>query len=224
MVTDMVILDIETQRDFFHPSGACYTPEASSVAKNIYRLLRAARRRHVPVLSTVLRVRPGQLGPLATVPHCIVGTPGERKMTRTLLTHRINLGLRNITDLPHGIFQHYHQVIVEKRDTNIFVHARIERLITEMSATTFVVCGAGVGQGIAEAVIGLRSRGFSVIVAKDAVLNTDGPRYILPIERMEAKGAVLLPTNKIVLPPHPQGAAHKRMHPVSKWADRPARI
>lgn len=200
MTPNRVILDIETQHDFFHPSGSCYRPRASEIAKNIYRLIRSARKRRVPVISTVLRVRPGELGPLATVPHCIEGTPGEMKLTRTLLSRRINFGLRNITDLPPGLFRQYQQVIIEKRNTDIFKHARIERLITELPATTFIVCGAGVGQGIAQAVIGLRSRGFGVIVARDAVLMTGGPQYILPLERMEAKGAILLPTSKIVLP------------------------
>ncbi len=215
MAHDIIILDMETQYDFFHPSGHCYTPQATAVAKNIYTLIRSARRRHVPVLSTVLRVRPGQLGPMATIPHCIEDTPGEQKMTRTLLARRIDLGLRNVTDLPPAIFTQYSQVIVEKRDTNIFTHARIERLITEASPATFIICGAGVGQGIVQAAIGLRSRGFSVIVARDAVLTTDGPAYMMPVERMEAKGAVLLDTQKIILPPRPSAGAHRREHPLA---------
>ena len=215
-----IILDIETQRDFFHPAGACFTPEALPVARNIYRLFRLARKRHVPVLSTLLRVRPDRLGPLATRPHCVEGTPGELKMTRTLLTSRIDLGLRNVADLPPAIFRQFQQVIVEKRDTDIFKHARIERLITEMPPTTFILCGAGVGQGIAQAAIGLRSLGFGVIIARDAVLTTDGPQYILPMERMEAKGAVLLPTDKIVLAPRPRARARRpaHAHGARHWA------
>jgi len=212
MTPNRILLDIETQRDFFHPAGACYTPHASEVAGSIYRLFRSARKRRLPVLSTVLRIRPGQLGPLAATPYCIEGSPGEKKMARTLLANRINLGLRNVTDLPQGIFRRYQQVIVEKRDTDIFKHARIERLITEMPPTTFIVCGAGVGQGIAQAVIGLRSLGFGVIVASDAVLTTDGPQYVLPMERMEAKGALLLPTDKIVLPPWPRVRVRRPAH------------
>jgi len=73
----------------------------------------------------------------------------------------------------------------------------------------------GVGQGIAQAAIGLRSLGFGVIIAKDAVLATDGPQYILPVERMEAKGAVLLPTDKIVLAPRSRS---RRRRPAGRWA------
>jgi len=224
MTPNRILLDIETQRDFFHPSGACYTPHASEVAGSIYRLFRSVRKRRVPVLSTVLRVRPGQPGPLATTPYCVEDTPGEKKMAQTLLASRINLGLRNITDLPQGIFRQYQQVIVEKRDTDIFKHARIERLITEMPPTTFIVCGAGIGQGIAQAVIGLRNLGFGVIVASDAVLATDGPQYILPMERMETKGALLLPTDKIVLPPRRGVWARRPAHArrATHWA-RPVR-
>jgi len=219
MTRNRVILDIETQRDFFHPNGSSYRPEASLVAKNIYRLIRCARKRHVPVISTVLRIRPGDLGPLASVPHCIEGTTGEMKMARTLLAHRMNLGLRNITDLPPGLLHQYQQVIIEKRYTDIFRHSRIERLISEMPATTlFIVCGAGLGQGIVEAVIGLRSRGLGVIVPRDAVLMTDGPHYALPLERMEAKGALIVATDKIILPPRFRPVGHPAGRPVGRWA------
>ncbi len=226
MSPNRIILDIETQRDFFHPSGACYRPEASLVAKNIYRLIRTARKRRTPVLSTVLRVRPGQLGPMADTPHCVEGTPGEMKMVRTLLANRINLGLRNVTDLPRGIFRQYQQVIVEKRDTDILTHDRIERLITELPATTFIVCGAGIGQGIVQAVIGLRSRGFGVIVARDAVLATGEPYYVLPMERMEAKGAIILPTHKIILPPRPGARARRRVRvrPAKRYVAGASRL
>jgi nicotinamidase-related amidase len=76
----------------------------------------------------------------------------------------------------------------------------LERLITELDLSTFIVCGAGVGHGIVEAVIGLRNRGHRVLVAKDGVLAVGQPRYTFPMERMEAKGALLLPAKEIISP------------------------
>jgi len=200
MSYDHILLDIETQRDFFSPGGSCYTQAATPVANAIYRLFAWARHNDVPVISTVLRVRPTQQGPLAATPHCIDGTAGERKLARTILPRRVNLGLLNTTDLPDQIFRKHQQVIFEKRNTDIFTHARAERLISEIGDATFVICGAGVSHGIAQAAIGLRSRGFSVIVASDAVLDMDYARDEMARRRMEAKGAVFATTSEIIAP------------------------
>ena len=197
---ERILLDIDTQRDFFVPSGSMYTPQASTAVGNVYRLFDWARKSSVPVMSTVLRVRPFQHGPMGETLHCVDGTEGERKLARTILPRRINMGLLNTTDLPHNIFHKFQQVIFEQRETDIFAHARAERLLTELRKATFVVCGAGVAQGLVQAVVGLRSRGFGVIVASDAILDFAHPLAHMAYLRMEAKGAIFAPTSEIIAP------------------------
>jgi len=192
-----VLLDIETQRDFFAPGGACYSAHSIEAAGNIRRLFAWARTRRIPVISTMLRNRPDRKGPLAPVPHCVEGTDGERRLGGTLLRPHIDLGLRNITDLPLDLFANYRQVLFEMRFTDIFAHSRIERLITELDAETFVVCGAGSAGGIVQAVIGLRAREFNIILAADAILDLDDPGAEFAWLRMLAKGAVPLSTEEI---------------------------
>jgi len=199
MPPDLIIMDIETQRDFFSPGGNCYSAEARAAARHIYRLFAWARVCHIPVMSTLLRVRRSDHGPLADEPHCVEGTVGERKIPKTILPRRINLGLRNTTDLPDHIFRQYQQVIFEKRNTDIFAHARAERLITELPMATFVLCGAGVSRGILQAAAGLRNRGFGVILARDAVLQLR-PAARMALLRMEAKGVTFAATEKIIAP------------------------
>ena len=200
MKHETILLDIETQRDFFDPAGTCYAPEADEVAKRIGRLFNWAWLNRVPVISTVLRVRLHNPGPLANVPHCVEGTEGEQKISESLLRLRVNMGLRNTTDLPPQILRKYGQVIFEKRFTDVFAHERIERLITEMDLCTFVICGVGVAKGIVQAAIGLRTRGFGVILASDAVLDLGDPGAGMACRRMEAKGVIFAPTEEIVAP------------------------
>lgn len=200
MFYERILLDIETQQDFFDPGGSCYTRRSGRAGSRIYRLFHWARRNEIPVLSTVLRVRKGERGPLSDIPHCVEGTEGEQKMAGTVLPTRINLGLRNTTDLPRDIFETYQQVIVEKRNTDLFAHARLERLITELDAGTFIICGAGVARGIVQAAIGLRNRGFGVILAADAVADIDDPLDKMAYLRMEAKGIVSAATREIITP------------------------
>ena len=200
MKHERILLDIEVQRDLFDRAGSFYTKPAAEVAGNIYRLFAWARKNRIPVVSTVLRVRPDRLGPLVDVPHCVDGSGGERKLLRTILPRRINFGLRNITDLPLDLFRRYQQAIFEKRYTDIFLHERAERLITELRSGTFILCGAGVAKGIVEAAVGLRFRGFGVVVASDAVLDLGDRHAAMARLRMEAKGVVFVPTDRIVAP------------------------
>jgi nicotinamidase-related amidase len=208
MRIDRLLLDIEAQRDFFSPGGSCFEPNSSAAARNIRRLYDWAQKQQVLAISVMLRVPPGKRGPLAGVPHCVEGTPGEQRISGALLANHINLGLRGSTDLPRNLLEQYQQVIVESRFTNIFQHPRIERLLTELEAETFIVCGAGSAHGILEAVVGLRSRGFKVILVADAILDLEDPDAEMAWLRMTAKSAVPLSTEEVLALPPPQRSKH----------------
>ncbi|MBN1556195.1 MAG: isochorismatase family protein [Phycisphaerae bacterium] len=213
---DLILLDIEAQRDFFVSRGACYTSEAPQTRFNLYALFHWARQNDQPIMSTVLRVPPGRLGPLADVPHCIEGTSGEKKLAGTVVRPYLNLGLQNTTDLPDNLFEHYRQVIFEKRNTDIFLHARAERLLTELPEVSFILCGAGIAHGIVQAAVGLRMRGFGVVLATDAVLGLNDPQVEMAYSRMSAKGVLFLKTREIIKPHRlaPPGPAFRAISAV----------
>ena len=81
MKYERILLDVETQKDFFSPDGSIYTPQAREAERQIYRLVSWARKNQVPVISTVLRVRRDRLGPLAPVPHCVDGSQGNSRLS-----------------------------------------------------------------------------------------------------------------------------------------------
>lgn len=193
-----ILLDIETQQDLF--LNGYLADDTQPIRANVYRLFDWAKANSIPVLSTVLRVRRETLGPFGDKPHCIEDTDGERKLHGTILPRRINLGLRNSTDLQSDLFSRYQQVVIEKRDTDLFKHARAERLITELGTATFIICGAGIAHGIVQAAVGLRSRGFGVVLARDAVLDFGDAHSSMAYLRMEAKGVVFAPTDEIIAP------------------------
>ena len=198
MTQEIIVLDVAMQADFFLPGGSMFTQNGLDVRSQVYRLFEWADKNCYPVISTVLRVSPNRLGPLGKIPHCVEGTYGERKLPKTLISPYIDLGMRNITDLPEDILQRYRQVIFEQRCTNIFDHARAERLLSQLPPTTFVVCGAGVSFGVSQAAIGLRRRGYGVVVPSNAVLDFGSHNVKSVCRRMDAKGVVFLPTEKII--------------------------
>jgi len=210
-----VMLDIELQRDFFSPGGACFSEHSLAAGKNVRRLFRWARRRGIPVLSTMLRLKSGRPGPLADVPHCVEGTPGEKRISGALLARHIDLGIRNSTDLLPEIFENYQQVLFEKRHTDVFAHAGAERLLTELHPETFVICGAGTAHGIVQAVLGLRHRQHNVVLATDAILDLDDGDAEMAWLRMLAKRAVPLTTDEIL------AASRRSRSPHRQWRARP---
>jgi hypothetical protein len=153
------------------------------------------------VVSTLLRVSRTQSGP-DHLPYCIEGTEGEMRVPRTVLPNHIAFGTRRTTDLPEDILDHYQHVIFEKRELNIMSNLRVERLLTQLSGNaTFILCGAGLAGGIAQAAISLRSRRFGVILASDAVADLGDVNSDMALRRMAAKGVVSCPTATIIAPP-----------------------
>lgn len=200
MAHEIILLDVAMQADFFLPGGSMYTQAGLNVRAQVYRLFEWAEKNRHPVISTVLRVAPNRIGPLGRIPHCVEGTYGERKLPQTLISPYIDLGMRNITDLPEDILRRYRQVIFEQRSTNIFDHARAERLLSQLPPTTFVVCGAGVSFGVSQAATDLRKRGYGVVIPSNAVLDFGyHPTANKNVyQRMSAKGVVFLSTQQIV--------------------------
>ena len=200
MNNHIVLLDIETQQDFFLPQGSCYSARADHVRINIIRLFRWARESRLRVISSVLSNIPGEKSPIGEdLPsHCVEGSPGAEKLPGTLIYPCINLGIRNCTDLLPDLFDRYRQVIFEKRySTDIIAHARPERLISEMPHTRFVLCGAGLSQGLVEAALGLRFYGFDVTCAMDGMLNIGGDRKYAML-KMRARGVEIMHTETII--------------------------
>ena len=198
MWRDRILLDIELQRDFFSPGGSCFERAHLAAARNVRRLFAWARRQRIGAISTMLRVRPGPSGPLAPVPHCVDGSNGEKRISGALLARHVDFGIRNTTDLPEDVFDRYQQIIFEKRHTDIFRHARAERLLTRLGGGTFVVFGAGTAGGIVEAVMGVIARGFKVQLATDAILDLNSPDAEFAWLRMLAKRAQPVTTDEII--------------------------
>ncbi|MBT3198898.1 MAG: isochorismatase family protein [Phycisphaerales bacterium] len=198
MSYERILLDMEVQADFFCSSGRFYSKKNGQALKQIKQLLRWAKTQSVPVISTLLRTVSGTGGPH----YCIEGTPGELRVPRTVFPNHRAFGTRRTTDLPQDILEHYPQVLFEKRDTNALSNLRIERLLTQLNGnTTFILCGAGLADGIAQTAIALRTRKFGVILAQDAVADLGDPNADMALRRMLAKGVICCPTSKIIAPP-----------------------
>ena len=194
-----ILMDIQVQGDLFLPTGSLYVRGGARATANIVRLFHWARTTGVPVVSSALLVRRHERGPFGRIAHCVEGSEGAMKLPRTLLPRRVNLGLAHTADLPRDLLRQVQQVLFETRDPDIFRHQKFERLVTELPKDyTFVLCGATVALGVKQAVLGLRRRGFDVVLAEDAMVDLGHPRTEMAWLQIVAKGARPLPTAQIV--------------------------
>lgn len=197
-----VIIDINTQKDFFLAGGNACIRNRRRVLANIRRMMAWARSRNIPVISTC-EVYCNDNGN-SRAHYCVDGTDGQKKIRYTLLSNRVNFPADGSTDLPFDILQHYRQIILHKRCVDPFDEPRIDRLLSEARANEFILIGAGAEGAVQETALGLLQRGRKVCVVVDAVGSQSKREAKLAFRKMRAKGAKLIKTQKIA------GTSHLR--------------
>src|SRR5436309_11921364 len=84
MAREIAFLDIDTQVDFIEPAGKLYARGAEAIKPNLARLVRLARDLKLPLVSSVDAHREGDPEFAQFPPHCLVGTPGQKKLPETV--------------------------------------------------------------------------------------------------------------------------------------------
>jgi nicotinamidase-related amidase len=129
---------------------------------------------------------------------CIDGTDGQKKIRYTLLDERISFPADGSTDFPRDVLRSYKQVILHKRTVDPFKEPRIDRLLSELRANEFMLLGATAEGAVMATALGLLQREKKVTIVVDAVGSHNTKEARLAIRKMEAKGARLIETKKLV--------------------------
>jgi len=197
-----VLIDINTQRDFLLAGGNACIRNHRRVLSHIRRMMAWARINNVPVIS-IAAVYPDTNSEI-TKGYCVDGTEGQKKIGYTLLDNRISFPADGSTDFPRDILRRYRQIILHKRSIDPFQEPRIDRLLSEVRANEFVLLGATAEGAVMATALGLLQREKKVTVVVDAVGSHNTKEGRLAIRKMEAKGARLIETKKLV------GTSHLR--------------
>jgi len=197
-----VIIDVNTQKDFFLDDGKARVGNRRRVLIHIRRMMAMARSKHIPVIS-ISEVHPESNG---DEKYCIDGSIGEQKIQYTLLSSRASFAADNNTDLPGDLLRKYRQIILHKRCLDPFDEPRIDRLLSEIRANEFVIIGASTEGAVEATVLGLLQRGKRVSVVVDAVGAQDKQKAKHSLRKIAAKGARLVETKKIAGQSHLKSA------------------
>jgi len=189
-----ILLDINTQKDFFMPTGKACINNRRRVLRRIRRLIAWARLTRMSVISTC-QVYPADNGEQK---YCVDGTEGQKKIGYSLLTRRVSFAADNSADVSPRLLKKYRQMVFHKRCIDPFNEPRIERLLSEINGAEFILIGALAETTVKAAALGLLQRGKKVIVVSDAVGYLNRQEADLAFRKMKAKGARLVKAKKLV--------------------------
>ena len=188
-----ILIDIDTQRDFFLADGQMCVRNHRLVLANIRRVMAWARREHVRMISTTLIHYPHD----HSDPYCVTGTEGIRKLRYTIRHNHIVFDADDKTDLPRENIHDFDQLILNKRTVDPFDEPRAERILTETKANEIVVIGGPAETAVLFTVLGLLTRGKNVTVVYDAVGSLEKGAAEVALRKMQAKGARLVDTRSL---------------------------
>ncbi len=198
-----ILIDIDTQRDFFIPGRNTCIRNHRRVLANVRRMMAWARRNGVRIIS-ICEVHTDANYDYGQVERRATGTDGRKKIRYTLLNNRMSFAAEGSTDLPEDLLQRYGQIILHKRCVDPFDEPRIERLLSEVRADNFVLIGAGAEDAVKATALGLLQRRRKVYIVVDAVGSFDRQKAELALRKVSAKGAKLIETKKLA------GTSHLR--------------
>jgi nicotinamidase-related amidase len=198
-----ILIDIDTQKDYLLVSGKACIRNHRRVLSHIRRVMAWARVNHIPIIS-LAEIYPFEEGNGAN--HlCVDGTDGQQKIHYTLVNNRVTYGADGNTDLPRDLLRRYSQVILHKRCLDPFDEPRIDRLLSELRASEFILVGASLEGAVKATALGLLQRGKNVTVIIDATGLHNINEAKLAIRKMETKGARLIETKRLA------GSSHLKM-------------
>jgi len=198
-----VLIDLNTQKDFFLADGKACVSNHRRVLANIRRIMAWARYNHIPTISAS-EVHENNNG-ASQFNYCIDGTEGQKKIRYTLLSNHLSFAADGSANLPADVLRAHRQLIFHKRCADPFCEPRIDRLLSEMKAHEFILIGAALEGTVQAAALGLLQRGKKVTVVIDAVGSRNRSEAGMALRKIEAKGSKLVETKKIA------GKSHLRL-------------
>ncbi len=193
-----VFLDVDTQVDFMSPSGRLYVPHAEEIIPNLARLMLWARDHRIPIISSADTHAPDDPEFAQWPPHCVAGTPGQRRIAETLFPDAVVV--ENRPGAFHAPQEWVGQLIVEKPVYDFTTNVNFDAILASLGQPRFVVFGVATEYCVLSDVLTLRKRNLPVALVRDAIkpISEEGGRKA--IAEMVAAGAQLVTTAAVCSP------------------------
>ena len=202
MSRETAFVDVDTQFDFMSPEGALYVPGAENLAPALERLTRWAVDKGVPIIASVDAHAPDDPEFKDFPPHCVAGTPGQKKLHETLGNRPLFIENRplelSIPMIEQAGVLRYDQYVFEKQTFSLFGNVNAEKIIARIAPRKYVVYGVATDYCVKAAVLSLLDRGAEVEVVENAIAAVAGESGRAALEEMKAKGARLVSVEDVL--------------------------
>jgi nicotinamidase/pyrazinamidase len=194
----LVFFDVDTQVDFMRPTGRLYVPGAEHLVPNLEQLMRWARMREVPVISSADAHQPDDPEFKTWPPHCVIGTPGQGRIPETLFPDPVVIPCRPGGFRPPARW--VGQFIVEKPTYSARDNPHYDAIVQGLGGRRAVMFGVATEYCVLADALELCRRGFKVDLVVDAIkpITAEGGRQAL--EKMAAAGVRAVTTAEVCNP------------------------
>jgi nicotinamidase/pyrazinamidase len=190
-----VFLDVDTQVDFIYASGALYVHGAETIIPNLKRLMAYAQENRILVLSSADAHSPDDPSFGQWPPHCVIGTPGQRRIPETQFPSKTTIPDRPGAFTPPEDWSG--QFEMEKTDYSVAGNPNFEAVVAALGPCHFIAFGVATEYCVRDSVLALRELNFPVDLVVDAVrpITDEGGRKA--IDEMLTAGARLVTTEEV---------------------------
>lgn len=193
-----VLIDLNTQRDFFEPTGACPVLDTVALCACLRRVIAWAKWNQVPIVSTMDSHRKAEVIQYGPARHCIDGSNGQSKLPFTLLRNRVFVAGDNTLSVPIDLFGRHQQVIFPQRSKDLFANPKADRFITQLQAREFILFGAVAENEVKAAALSLLARDKRATVLVDVCGSWNRSESDFSFRQIAAKGATLLTVDELL--------------------------
>jgi len=191
-----VFFDVDTQVDFMLPTGSLYVPGAEEIVPNLKKLMAFAREHRIPVLSSGDAHPPDDPSFQEWPPHCVVGTPGQRRIAETEAFGAVVISNRSGAFSPPR--EWVGQFVIEKQEYDATTNVNIDAILRSLGWRQFIVFGVATEYCVRGTALGLRRRGHPVDLVTDAIKEIKPEEGRKAIDEMLEAGVRLVTTADVV--------------------------
>jgi nicotinamidase/pyrazinamidase len=201
--------DVDTQYDFMRADGKLYVPDAEEIIPNLERLTNHAHGAGIPIIASADDHVPGhrELSDHPDFretfpPHCMHGTPGQRKIPETALRDPLVIGpdREDPAAVRKRVREHPGDLLFNKQWFDVFTNPNVEPAVAQLDPERVFVYGVALDVCNKYAIEGLLARRprAKLFAVTDAMKPIDATQAETLLAGWARRGVTLVTTDETI--------------------------
>ena len=149
-MTKLIFWDVDTLYDFMKADGKLYVPGSEEIIPAVKKLADFAHANRIPIVASEdnhetsdAEISASPDWKITFPPHCMRGTPGQRKIAETELKNPLIIEpqLQDSAALAHQILTHQGDILLHKRALDVFTNPNVPAVLHALEPEAVVIYG-----------------------------------------------------------------------------------